>query len=391
MSVVTKAEDSIVYLFSSAPPGRPNYKRGVLNALCYPAGHQLELSYRKSYISPSLFDQRSSISSKKGVFVFLDYKTPDHDFIPIRFVTILELSPKEEATQFLDTTRMYIRVELGELIAFDPKWNDEIRSLRSRPKLPNLPQGPHSAAADYLYVLEGPDRFPRMSDYSQRDIWDHLVEKVADAKSLKDCVFLSTGHIRPFSEGTQCEFSSYGPKQKAYRLQPNSIYQVDVRVFDSRHSSDSTQEVIIRSSSELLTVSQPFVTGVGGPTDHSVLLVCKRTNESTLATLVVDLEARSSTQGAGSDEKTKTLPPAFVIAAKPRYLLAIAPSWALLLWFTLFGFVGFFLTSTSTEFYKDFVCLPAVWALVSKMLGAAALAVAAYLAFRKLPSGGSGS
>ena len=392
MSVNPKAEASIVYLFSSAPPGRPNYKRGVLNALCYPAGHQLELSYRKSYISPSLFDQRSSVRGKRGMFVFLDYKkTEDHDFIPIRFVTILELSPKEEAKQFLDTTRMYIRVELGELIAFDSKWNGEIRSLPSRPKLPNLSHGPHSAAADYLYVLEGPDRFPLKSDYSQRDIWDHLVEKVADAKSLNDCVFLSTGHLRHFPGRTQCDFSSYGQNEKAYRLRPNSIYQVDLRVFDSRHSSDSTQEVVIRSSSELLTVSQPFVTGVGGPTDHSVLLVCKRSVESTLATLVVDLQPRGSALGAESNEKATAISPASVIAAKPRYLLAIAPSRALLIWFTVLVLAGAFLTSTSAEFYKDFVCLPAVWALVSKMLGAGALSAAAYIAFRKLPSGGSGS
>lgn len=376
----SKTQDSIVYLFSSAPPNRPDYKRGVLNALCYPPGHQLELSYKKSYISQSLFAQRSKIKGKRGLFVFLDYKKPDHDFIPIRFVTLQELSPKEEAKQYSDTTRMYIRVELEGLLAFDPEWNDRIKSLPSRPK---PPQGPASAGTEYLYVLEGADLFPRASDYSQRDVWDHLVEKVADASSLKDCVFLSTGHISPFGKGRPCEFSVYGENQKAYRLLPNSIYQLDLRIFD-RHSSNSTQEVVIRSSSELLAVSQPFVTGVGGPTDHSALIVCKRTVENTLATLVVDIQARPE-----SDEKATTTQPTSIIAAKPRYLLAIAPSRSLIVSFTLLAFLGALLTSTSAEFYRDFVCLPEVWALGSKLVGAALLSAAAYLAFRKLPSGGS--
>ena len=390
MAGVPNKQDSIVYLFSSVPPNRPNYKRGVLNALCYPNGHQQELSYKKSYISPSLFKQRSTIQGKKGVFVFLDYKKPDHDFTPIRFLTINALSPKEEAGQYSDTTRMYIRAELGPLIPFDVKWNDEIRSLPLRPR---HPLGPDSAGTEYFYVLEGPDLFPKTSNYSQRDIWDHLVERIAEANSLKDCVFLCTGHISQFSKGELCKFSDYGNYEKAYRLLPNSIYQLDLRIFD-RHSADSPQEVVIRSSSELIAVSQPFITGVGGPTDHSVLIVSKRTVESTLATLVVDLQARDSSKRdssrvVNSEGETLGSSPALVIAAKPRYLLALAPSRFLIVCFTFFVFLGALLTSTSAEFYKNFVCRPEIWALGSKIVGAALLSAAAYLAFRKLPSGGS--
>lgn len=198
--------------------------------------------------------------------------------------------------------------------------------------------------------------------------------------------------MQQFAQGNQCEFSSYGENQKAYRLRPNSIYQLDLRVYDKRHAPDSTQEVVIRSSSDLLAVSQPFVTGVGGPTDHSALIVCKRTVESTLATLVVDFQAPESTS-SGRSGKTLTTPtpPVSVIAAKPRYLLQISPPRSLIFWFCGFVFLGAFLTSASVEFYKDFVCYPERWALASKMLGGISLSAAAYLAFRKLPSGGSGA
>lgn len=60
---------------------------------------------------------------------------------------------------------------------------------------------------------------------------------------------------------------------------------------------------------------------------------------------------------APPESRVRRTYPATVTAAKPRYLLALAPSRALLIWFTVFVFFGAFLTSTSAEFYKEF-CLP---------------------------------
>ena len=119
MSVTPDTESKIVYLFSSAPPDRPNYKRGVLNALCYPPSHQMELSYKRSYISADLLNQGSAVKGRRGVFVFIDYKPEsDHDFIPIRFVTLMDISAKEEARTYQDTTRFQVRVETWELNSF---------------------------------------------------------------------------------------------------------------------------------------------------------------------------------------------------------------------------------------------------------------------------------
>jgi len=377
----------LIYLFSSVPPNRPNYKRAVLNALCYPVGHQLELSYRKDYITPSLFEARSKLKDRKGTFIFLDYKkTPDHDFIPIRFFRILDVSPKEEAKSYRDSTRVYVRVELRELISFEERWNEAVKAISGRPC---PPMGFQDAGSSYFYVLEGPDPFPVTSAYSQRDIWDHLIERVAQANSLKDCVFLSTGDVRHFAKDTPCRFERYGTEEKAYKLHPNEIYKMDLRVFDPSRRSDSTNEIVVRSSSDLVTASQPFATAIGGPTDHSVLLVCKRTVESILATLTVDVQATSTTN-SGDDRTPTSSGSVRVIAAEPRYLLSLQPRAWVLTVFVCLVLLGAFLTSASPDLYKEFdsICRPELWALFSKVLGAAFLAGAAYLAFRKLPSGG---
>jgi len=340
-------------------------------------------------LQPPLFDQRASLKGAKGAIVFVDFKrltkpTLDHSFVPIRFANILEVSPKEEAKTYTDTTRVYVRVELLDLISFEPKWDTGIKTLNGRP-IP--PSGPSAGGRDYFYVVRGNNLFPQTCDSSQRDIWDHLVSLVASAATLKNSVFLATDHIRQFKEPSSY-LSLRGVNQKAYHLKPNSIYRMDLRVFEPGSSTD-LPEIEVRSSSDLITVSRPFATAVGGPADHSVLIACKRTIESTLATLVVDVTAKTAAVSANQNFG-QTTASAGVFAAKPRYLLSVEPSKALKLSFFILIFAGFSLTSTSKDFWGDWVCWPERLAVGSKIVGAFCLAWAAFLAFRKLPSGGTG-
>jgi hypothetical protein len=389
LSVSLGDADNLLYLFSSASPDRPTYKRGVLDVLCYPKGHQLEFSYRKNYLQPPLFDQRASLKGARGAIVFVDSKrflspAPEHRFIPIRFVNIMEVSPKEEAKAYRDATRIYVRVELQDLISFDSRWDSEIKALKGRP-IP--PSDTVVGGRDYFYVIKGKDLFPRTCDFSQRDVWDQLVEVAATATTLKNCVFLSTEHPRPYLEPSPY-LPLLGAKRKAYHLKPNSIYLMDLRVFEPRTSAGFPQ-IEVKSSSDLIAVSSPFATAIGGPADHSVLIVCKRTIESSVATLVVDVLAKVVTDSSGQNVGQATAP-IDVIAAKPQYLLSIEPSNVVKWSFVILIFAGFSLTSTSKEFWGDWVCWPERFAVASKVVGAICLAWAAFLAFRKLPSGGTG-
>jgi hypothetical protein len=399
VAVVHQPSDNVIYLFTSVPPTRPNYKRGVLDALCYPGGHQMELSYKKRDISPVVFEKRTDFKGRSGFLVFVDYKHEgDHVFIPIRRIRVENIYPAEEAEQYVDTTRIYVRVELGELILFNGRSNDEIRKLSGRPQ--------KGGSASQYYVLADRDFSPSNDGRSQRDIWDDLVEHVAQAESLKGCVFLATGPVQAFVSESDCEFAPYRGRKKAYSLRPNSTYKLSLRVFDKRHDADSTQEIVVRSSSDLLTISQPFPTAIGGPTDHFALIVCKRTVESTLATLVIDVTSRASAdEGSERDgpvpssgvlcayePSAKQEPLSGVICAKPRYLLSISVSQSVLWGFILLVFVGIFLTGASKDFFQD-LCFaqPAIWGLLSKLAGAVCLSGAAYLGFRKLPSGAAGA
>lgn len=381
--------DNLLYLFSSAPSDRPTYKRGVLDVLCYPNGHQLEFSYKKSYLQTPLFDQRASLKGAKGAIVFVDFNritkpTLDHSFVPIRFVNIMEVSPKEDAKAYRDATRIYVRVELQNLISFDSRWDSEIKALKGRP-IP--PSDRVVGGRDYFYVVSGKDLFPRTCDFSQRDVWDQLVQVVSTATTLKNCVFLSTEHPRPYLEPSPY-LPLLGAKRKAYHLKPNSIYLMDLRVFEPGTSAGFPQ-IEVKSSSDLIAVSSPFATAVGGPADHSVLIECKRTIESSVAALVVDVSARV-VMGGTSQNLGQTAASTDVIAAKPQYLLSIEPSNSVKWAFFILVFAGFSLTSTSKEFWGDWVCWPERFAVASKIIGAFFLACAAFLAFRKLPSGGSG-
>lgn len=406
-SDVERAEkqQKLVYLFSSVPPDRPNYKRGVLNALCYPSGHILEVSYKKNYFQAPLAANLAGMVGKQTVFVFVDYKGRDDNFVPVRYGTILSCGPKDSSSTITERTRIYIRFELSDLIPLDNLWDQWIKSIPDHPRI--FQQG---GTRDYHFVIRHAAPEIQPSAYSQADIWGDLVERVSSAAVLNDCIFLATGRIQSFPRSKDCALRRFGEDQMAYRLRPNNLYKMDLRIFDRRNEPDTNQEIYVRSSSELIGVSQPFATAIGGPAEHTVILDCKRSIENTLATLVVDVRGitppssevgrkKSETEGVAQPSMQSDSTNSAVICARPNYLLDVAVRRSILFWFVGLVFLGVLLTSTSVEFFKDddihkllqwIPDTPPVWALVAKVLGAAFLAAAAYLGFRKLPSGSPG-
>ena len=381
----------MIYLFSSVPPDRPAYKRGVLDALCYPSGHRMEISYQRRYVAPLLIDRRSELREQPAAFVFVDYNAQaDHNFVPIRRAKILGFGPKEDAALYSATSRFYVQLELGELIHFDEPLNEAIKSIAGRP----VPYREQARPGDYFYMLEAGDVLPQHNILSQRDIWDGLVEKASHSKSLTNCIFLSTGHIRKHSDGDACLITAFGLEDLAYRILPNTVYKLNLRIYDRRKASIGTQEIVVRSSSDLLSVSQAFPTTLGGSAEYSVVIVCKRSIERSVAALILDVRELMTARAPGDrDEAGQAAgePTSDVICAKPQYLLSISPPRLLVVVFVIFVFFGILLTSTSKEFFDALNCVRSVlWAPLAKVLGAASLASAAYIAFRKLPSGGSG-
>jgi hypothetical protein len=163
--------------------------------------------------------------------VFIDYKAAthlnDHEFIPIRFVRLLNVSSKEPATKYLDTTRVYVHVELEEFVFVSPFASSEISSIPGRP---TAHTGDPSKKRDYFYFLEGPEKFSEHNELSQQDTLDHTIQRVAGASSLSNCVFLSAGNVRPFREGQPtCGLASTFQASSAAVIGAEPVYLLDVK------------------------------------------------------------------------------------------------------------------------------------------------------------------
>jgi hypothetical protein len=173
-------------------------------------------------------------------------------------------------------------------------------------------------------------------------------------------------------------------EDRVYTLRPNNIYKADVRIYNPS-VAPSGQEIFIRSSSDLLVVTQAFPTAIGGTSDHEALVTCKRSIEDTLAALVFDVRPRDATPTQQSASSA-------VISAKPQYLVRVTVPQGLLRKFIACVFFGVLLSSISADFFKEWGGLLCQYrnalALLAKVGGALFLACAAYLGFRKLPSGG---
>jgi len=71
--------------------------------------------------------------------------------------------PAEEAREYAESTRIYVRIQLEELILFNDDWNEKIRNIPGRPL-------PHVKPPAFYYALGHEDFSPGNSGRSQRDI-----------------------------------------------------------------------------------------------------------------------------------------------------------------------------------------------------------------------------
>jgi len=339
------------------------------------------MSYQRKYIAPELL-RPNALRDRRAALVFLDrvkgegsQPPPDHHFIPIRSVRVVD------ATSALPSNRVELTVELLSLIVPNDLSESSIRSLSQRPvpyRTGALP-GKH-----YYFVLEDDPVLAQPNALlSEPDTWEKLAGLVKSSQTLSDAVIISLSHLRNYGEGRDCTLRVKG-SGVVYALRPNTIYELVLRVFDLA----ALTSLSIRSSSDLIAVTQAFPTTIGGLGTYRVILSCKRTLESSLAGIFVDVG------DVASDGSLRSVG-AKLLNAKPVYLANVSPAAPLLVAFIFVVFFGFLFSSLSKEFFDESPRFALGMAsenvaLVAKVAGAVLLAVAAWLGFRKLPSGGSG-
>jgi len=128
----------------------PTYRRGILDALCYPKGHILEYSYRLRNVHSDLrpAEAGNSRTSLKGIIVFVDvdYGEPDKTtgartfervaYFPLRRVTIHKFPSLRSGQPINERERASYFLQLGEFVEYDvakgiDQWNATIAGFNS--------------------------------------------------------------------------------------------------------------------------------------------------------------------------------------------------------------------------------------------------------------------
>jgi hypothetical protein len=393
---VSKVEDKksdFTLFYTSAEDWRPTYRRGILDALCYPEGHILQYSYRLHNIHPELRPSRDGAvgAPTNGVIVFVDVKyressEPTTDktyeqvtYFPLRRVSITRFPSLQAGQQLAERERASYFLRLGEFVEYAPtederQWNTKIAAFDSA-------RGFHGENPQY-FVVPGKDVL--LSSSNAQTVWEDVVTKLSKSARLSQATFMRIGPLREVGK-TQDILPQSFAEERLYELRPGRVYRLNFSLFESGNRSRSLPETVARirsSSSGFLQVDQSYQSAVSGISERSALIACKRTTEETISVLSIEVGNTAE---------------AVVNAPNPNLLVRLSlPSYILRVFVTLIFFGGFLVSlddkvvSEMSLLFGDFVTkYPEFWTLCCKLAGAVCLAVAGWLTFRELPSKGA--
>lgn len=365
-------EGNIILVFTTAEEERPTYRRGILDTLCYPEGQRLHYSYRRGHIHPALL-RPAALQNKKAVVVFVDVdESGAPTYFPLRRLQVLNTEPSiREASPGDLEERVIFSLSLGSFVPYESsedkgQWHARVASFdESREFREQIPR---------YFVIPASDVFTGRTPPTLT-AWESLVKCLSKSVKLGSAVFLSVGRLRKGdqrkSEIPLEEYKAYGP---TYHVLPGNVYKLDLALYEKPTGMRQTQ-LTLSSSSETLQVNPPFQSVVSGLVQQTAIIACRRTVEETIA--VVSIKVREPVKGR-------------VNTPNPVFLLRIGMSrWALVHFVLLVTFGSLFLSVDMDVAREAFSSTtPAIAAVLIKLLGSGLLAWAAYIAFRKLPSGG---
>lgn len=365
-------EKPILLIYTVPQQGRPTYRRGILDALCYPHDHIIEYSYRRQHIAAKLLKDLSQLQEREGVIILVDVNpSGEVKYYPLRRVKVQRVSDSRgKATPPSNRERVNLGLSLADYVQYTAghEWHGLIQKL-----------DPTRLIADgkpTYFVIEGTDGF-NASPHSVRAAWQDTVEAASETALLRGAVFLRLDHLRQIQPSeTEVPRRNDGRYGLVYSLRPAQMYRLDFSVFEKVASPEQvrkeTKITIDSGSSELFEITQPFQSIVSGLAEKSSLIACKRTIEDRHTTLSLKVEEPSS---------------AIVNAPNPVLFVRISVSRWILLAFGLCIIFGSLLVSVDKDVVGDFTPAAsslAVWLL--KIVGAILLSLAGLLGFRKLPS-----
>jgi hypothetical protein len=401
-----------VLLYTTAEEFRPTYRRGILDALAYPAGHTIEYSYRRKNISPIIVEAITGrfFDGVHGAIVFVDVALPQSltyspsaspsdavKYYPLRRVTLR--APDGVLAGIEERARVRLRLTLGDFIAYDPdqrlkqwhtQWHERVEAF-------DRDRDFHGETPRY-FVIRAEDPFGQLK-VDERTAWEDVVTAASRSYQLGNCVFVRVPPLRRVKDSglqrvpllRRASWATSEVKPSAardtveYLLKPDSVYRLELSVFEPRSKDGGQTKIAIKSSSDdILQVDQPFQSMVAGTSEWAVHLATRRNLERDTGAITVEV---TSSSGTG------------VNAPNPVLFVHIPVGWLLVIFFLALVFVGVFLASLDKESIADISRHPALipifgamsndpafYAIMAKVIGSAVLAIAAWVGFRKLPS-----
>jgi hypothetical protein len=365
-------QPQVVLLFTAAAKDKPMYRRGVLDALAYPSGHIIDYSYRAQQVQESLRTIEQVPHHGAAVIVLVD-EAADHTvtYFPLRRVKILAGLPFPRNQEIIARERRRFSLELGDFVAYahtqNPRqWNipvsefDAIREIKG-----NKPT---------FFVIQARDIFRAAKLPPLATAWEDVVVNVAQSNTFSQASFVRVDHLK--DSKTNDMLPNGNLDNRAYLLRPGSLSRLNITVYD--RSASETKVEIKSSSEDLFSVNQPFQSVVSGLAEKTAFIACKRTVEDRTAILSIEVVADANASNV-------------VNSPNPVLLIKTALARGTVLWFVFLALFGAFFVSWDPELVRQLWCTPQYkfWGLAAKGFGAALLTRAAWLAFRKLPSGGT--
>jgi hypothetical protein len=390
---VEEKKSDLTLFYTSAEDNRPTYRRGILDALCYPEGHIVQYSYRLRNVHPGLRPVQAGAvrAPTNGVIVFVDveYGTPGENstaprftrvtYFPLRRVSIVRFPSLKAGQRLAERERASYFLRLGEFVDYagsekGNQWTAKIADFDgARGFRGEIPQ---------YFVVPGKDVISSSSN--AQTAWEDVVIAIAKSVRLSKATFIRIGSLQEVGKNKDIVPQPFA-EERVYGLRPGRVYRLNFSLFESSTRPPSLPETVARirsSSSGFLQVDQSYQSAVSGISERSALIACKRTSEETISVLSIEV-------GDASE--------AIVNAPNPNLLVKISlPSYILRL-FVILIFLGGYLVSLDDKvvsemslFFGDFVTkYPEFWTLCFKLAGAACLALAGWLTFRELPSKGA--
>jgi len=356
----------LTLFYTSAEDNRPTYRRGILDALCYPEGHILQYSYRLHNVHPDLRPPEAGAvgAPTSGVIVFVDVdygasaKTTTGPtfarvtYFPLRRVSIARFPSLKAGQQLAERERVSYFLRLGEFVEYaasekESQWHAKIAAFDSaRAFRGEVPQ---------YFVVPGRDVLSSSSN--ALTAWEDVVTTLSKSARLSQATFVRIGSLQEIGKNEVLPQSF--AEERVYELRPGRVYRLNFSLFESGTQPRSRPETVARirsSSSGVLQVDQPYQSAVSGISERSALIACKRTTEETVS--VLSIEAGDAAE-------------VIVNAPNPNLLVRLSLPGYILKMFVILIFFGGFLVSLDGKvvsemslLFGDFVTkYPEFWTL----------------------------